>query len=129
MRLFNHWKRLALAGLVALIVGYGVNFYFLSHVPALADQRDRWEGQVDEKIRAGEEKDKAIFSLMKEMREESANGRKQLLDKIDSICADITVIKVQAAQNGALYGGGSGIAVYLFTVLAGYLKKRNGKDE
>lgn len=126
--IFNHWKRLALAGLIALIVGYGTNFYYLRSIPALADQRDRWEGQVDEKLRAGESRDQAIFSLMKEMREESDKGRKDIMHKIDAICSDITDVKVQAARNGMVYGAGSGGGILVILQLIQFLaKKRNGK--
>lgn len=124
----NRWKRLALAALVALIIGFGTNFYYLSSNHVQADQRDRWEGQVDEKLRVGEAKDLTIFSLVKDMREESQKGREDIMKKMDTICADITDVKVQAARNGVLYGAGSGGGVIVLLQLVQFLaRKRNGK--
>jgi len=124
----SNWKRLAFAFLVALIVGFGTNFYFLSNNLAKADQRDRWEGMIEQKVVEGEAKDKAIFSLMKEMREESQKGREEIMKKIDSICNDITEVKVQAARNGVMYGAGSGGGVLILLQLIQYLaKKKNAK--
>ncbi len=115
----DHWKRLAWAALVALIVGYGTNFYYLRHTPVHAQPKDRsyWEGQVDEKLRVGEAKDIAIFTLMEKMNV-----------KIDNICTDITEVKVQAARNGVIYGAGSGGGVIVILQLIQFLaKRRNGK--
>lgn len=126
--IYDRWKRLALAGLIALIIGFGTNFYYLSHTPVHADQRDRWEGMIEQKVKDGEEKDKAIFSLIKEMREESQKGREDVMKKIDSICNDITEVKIQAVRNGILYGTGSGGGVLLVLQLIQFLaKKRNQK--
>lgn len=109
-------KRALCLGLIAGILTFVfLSSYQLSHY-AKADQRDRWEGTVDQKLESGEQRDKAIFKMMEDVR----------LD-IKNMCNDITEIKVKAAQSGALYGGGSGLAVYLITLLGGFLKKKNGK--
>lgn len=130
--ILNRWKRLALASLVALIVGFGANFYYLSHIHILpvanADQRDKWEGQIEEKVRAGENRDRAIFDLIGEIRKEFQDGKKEMMIKIDSICSDITVIKVQAAQNGVLYGGGAGGIVLVILQLIQFLAKKRNKN-
>ena len=48
----------------------------------------------------------------------------EIKKSIKEICADVTKVQVQAARDGALYGGGGGIGIYLLGLLAQALKKK-----
>lgn len=108
----THKKSLLLGFIVAIGIFWIVNYFSLNH-SVKADSRDKWEGKVEQQLIVGEERDKAIFSMIKDMR-----------DEVKNICSDITEIKVKAAQNGALYGGGSGLAIYLMGLLGNFLRKK-----
>ena len=48
----------------------------------------------------------------------------EIKKSIKEICADVTKVQVQAARDGAIYGGGGGIGIYLLGLLVQALKKK-----
>ena len=77
-----------------------------------------WKGKVDEKLNETEK-------WHQEVREKIDDIHKE----IKTICSDITEIKIKAAQNGAFYGGITGIGVYLISMLGQFLKAFIAKNK
>lgn len=49
--------------------------------------------------------------------------------KMDSICDDITNVRIKAAESGSIYGGGAGVLAYLIGMLVSGFRKKNGNGE
>lgn len=123
MNLLHCHKILAMSCLVTLLVGFFTNFYYLSNhkVYAKVDEYElgKWQGKIEEGFKAGQERDQAIFLQIKVIR-----------DKIDGISDNITDIKVQAAKNAGIYGGGSGAGIFLvLTLIKILVAKKNNKNK
>lgn len=113
---FYHRKIIIFSCFVALLVGCLVNFFSL-HLEAREEDKTYWQGQVDEKLKEGENRDKALLDKLDIIEKE-----------IKGVCNDINDIKIQALKNGIIYGSGSGGTVYLLTLaIQGLIKRRNGK--
>jgi hypothetical protein len=111
-------KQLLLISLLVGLIMFGLGNYFslVAPVPSRADSFDFWRGEVNEKLKSGEDRDRGVSQKLDSIEK-----------KIESICADITDVKIQAAKNGALYGMGSSIISYLVGLLIQTLaRRRNG---
>jgi hypothetical protein len=112
----NHKKILALSILIGLIFFWVGQYYSLSSSAVQVRNEgdfEYWRGTVDQKIVAGEDRDKEV-----------AKGINEIKLKIDTMCNDITDVKIQATKNGALYGTGSSIVTYLAGLLLQFIVRR-----
>jgi hypothetical protein len=116
--LLQHHRIFALSCLIGIIVAFCVNYRSLSYGKIDEYELGKWQGKIEESEKAGRDRDDAIFVQMKAIRE-----------KIDGICDNITDIKVQAAKNALMYGGGSGSAVYVvFALVSLLVKKKDARN-
>lgn len=121
MNLLHYHKILALSCLVVLLVGFSTNFYYLGNHKAHAKvdeyELGKWQGRIEEGLKGGQDRDQAIFAQIKAIRE-----------KMDGISDNITDIKIQAAKNAGIYGGGSGAGTFIVLTLAKIvITRKNGK--
>ncbi len=114
--IYHQHRRLSFSIAAALMVML-LTFFFYPFHPILATDRDRWEGQMEEKIRQGEKKDEEVLQKIDAINK-----------KIDAFCDSITQ-KVHQTQLDMLrtsgaYGAGAGGVIYGIISLFQFVLKR-----
>ncbi len=115
--IYHQHRRLSFSIAAALMVML-LTFFFYPFHPILATDRDRWEGQMEEKIRQGEKKDSEILDEIKSMHK-----------KIDGFCSSITEkmhqTQLEMLRTSGAYGAGAGGVIYgIISLLQWGLKRK-----
>jgi hypothetical protein len=106
-------KRLFILALITVISIFMAYQVFALRVPepsillAAIPGDDYWRGTTDTNI----------VQIKDDIRE--------IKMSVKDICADITRVQVQAARDGAIWGGGGGLGIYLLGLLVQALKKKD----
>lgn len=115
--IYNRPRKLSFSIAIALMI-MGLTFFFYPFHAITATDRDRWEGQMEEKLRQGEKKDDEVMQKIDAINK-----------KIDAFCDTITE-KVHQTQMDMLrtsgaYGAGAGGLIYgIISLLQMALKRK-----
>ncbi len=115
--IYHRSKKISFSIAMGLVV-MALTFFFYPFSPIKATERDRWEGQMEEKIKQGERRDEEVL-----LKIEAINK------KIDVFCDSITE-KVHQTQLDMLrtsgaYGAGAGGIIYgVISLLQMALKRK-----
>lgn len=115
--IYHRSRRLSFSIAIALVV-MSLTFFFYPFHPTMATDRDRWEGQMEEKITQGEKRDEEVLRKIDAINK-----------KIDAFCDTITErvhqTQLDLLRTSGAYGAGAGGFIYgVITLLQMALKRK-----